>query len=233
MASFRVLFAGTVSLASLTGSFPEGPRCSLGTPLGPIRHDTYLVQVRPVRDSARVAMGEDTWARMSSNMKARPAGSWAQKFVVLRAAPPGGTSPTLAPGDTVQVVPWGYVADCSMVPWQGSATWVTDSVVVFRLTTPRTDLPTGTPLTFDELGWHAPYPSGAFLQFRLRGDTVRSNWVPPSAYFDFVASLPRLGPADPLMQPTAQVQEAIEAWALAHPEHAERHPVRTLRRRAR
>lgn len=216
-------------LAGLSTPSPAAPRCSLVTTLGAIGAGSYLVLARPLPDSAPAPLIDADWAWLSARFKQRPSAAWAQRFVVIRADLPDSNAGTLAPGDTFHVVPWGYEADCDWIPWPGSVVWTTDSPVVFRLGAPRIGTTTSAPLVFDELGWHAPYPSGRFLRSRLQGVTGREDWLPATAYFDFVASLPRLGPDEQSFRPPPRVQAAIDRWIAEHPAFADRHPVRLLR----
>lgn len=228
-AGFTIALAAATIAATSAGPDTLDSRCSLRISLGAITHDAWLIEVTPLPDSGVATVGDATWARFARYARARPERSWAQRFVVRRVAAPADAGRTLAPGDTILITPWAYEPDCYWVPWRERATRVTDTVGVMRLAPPRTDTEPGAPMTFDVLGWHAPYPSGALLGSRLRGAAARSSWLPAAEYFDFIAGLPRVPADHEGPRPPEAVQAAIRAWRAAHPEHLNTYPVSEIR----
>ena len=205
-------------------------RCSMGAPLGAIARSTYLILAHPIADSALAPMDDSTWARLERPGLLRPVGTWAQRFVVKSIALPEAAMWPLAVGDTFAVTPWAYVADCSTIPWQSSAVWVQgESEVVFRISSPRSRAASPAYPAFDVLGWHAPYPAGAFLRTGRPGDATRDGWMPASIYFDFVSALPRLGGGESVIRQPPEVRSAIDEWVRKNPQFANTLPSPRLR----
>ena len=205
-------------------------RCSIGASFGTITPSTYLILARPLADSAFAPMDDSTWARLERPGPSRPAGTWAQRFAVTRVALPEGAAWPLAVGDTFLVTPWAYVADCSRIPWTSSSVWVRgEPEVVFRISSPRSPVAAAPVAAFDVLGWHAPYPSGAFLRTGKPGDATRAGWLPASAYFDFVSALPRVPLGEAGRRQPPEVRSAIDEWVRSNPLFANSLPIPRLR----
>jgi hypothetical protein len=197
--------------------------------------DQTYVLVEAVDDSVRVPLDSLDWHDLTGawNQGPPPAGAtWAAVFRVLDADRGGEKSPRVSAGDEIVVVPWAYDAGCDYQIWNEGMDWAWSRPQVFQLTTGRR-LERDGRATFDVLGWHTPYPAGAFIDHRTRHPAPRDTWLPAGAYFDLISSMPRsaspYAPEAGDRPETESVLDALTDWSEDNPEYADAFPVPQLR----
>ena len=143
----------------------------VGATLSAARPPTACSMVRsyfPIPDGAVAILAQATADTVVYPMEEPPgAGEWepalfegvesvvGQRFVVLDRLP--GERSSVAVGESVWIVPWGYDSQCRLSPWDESALWVSpDSLGFFFRMEPLYESH-GTK-RFDVFGWMDPYP---------------------------------------------------------------------------
>ncbi len=161
--------------------------CSIGTSFGPPPETTTVV--------VAVATGEFEVVStefVEGLAPPAPRETIAHRFRVARAY---GPDSGVEVGETFLVVPWGYNAGCEREVFEDP--WVPPGDRgLFRLEAGRV-AESGEPL-FDQLGWHAPYPHGAFLDgYQPVPVPDRAEWLSADELFDLMRRLPRMDRRDP------------------------------------
>ncbi len=145
-----------------------------------------------------------------------------QRFEVLRVSDRGsGLAVTV--GDAVTVVPWGYRGDCAAIPWDTSAAWVPvgSEVLLHGVTSEFTA--SSLPLEVHVLGWHQPYPTGAFLKYDVPRVQRQKPWLSSAQLFELMTELPAASDHESRRRP--EVLRALEEWKRQNPTLSRHFPV--------
>jgi hypothetical protein len=140
-----------------------------------------------------------------------------------------GGNTDLAAGDSIIAVPWQYDEVCDFEVW-GEREWVPEGAdAVFTISDFREHEGV---LVSDQLGWHSPYPQGAFLEYEARQarPVDRSEWLTPREYYDMVLALPALDSTSSRAERAREIERVIEN---GNPQWRARFPGNELLRRVR
>lgn len=220
---------------SLPAAGGEAGRCSMAIGLGPGTTEQTYVLVEPVGDSVQARLHHFDWYDLAGEWSHSPAPAdttWGAVFRVLNVDLGGENAPRVSAGDEIVVVPWEYDAGCDYQLWTEGLDWARPGPQIFQFTRSRRLRVEGR-ATFDVLGWHTPYPAGAFIDGRTRPAAPRDTWLPAEAYFDLLSHLPRS--ASPSSGERGEgsdadsVLDALADWSEDNPEYADAFPVPQLR----
>jgi len=124
-------------------------------------------------------------------------------------------------------VPWTVGCGCAEEGWD-EPVWVTPGeTVVFLLTKTRRRAPWTGPPVFDVLGWHQPYPVGAFIPFWRRTREEPGRWLSVPEFYELLKALP--SEVSFQLDPMA-AREGVRRWLELNPGLEDAFPIPTILR---
>ncbi len=124
-------------------------------------------------------------------------------------------------------VPWTVGCGCAEEGWDEPG-WVTPGdTVVFLLNKTRRRVPWTGPPVFDVLGWHQPYPVGAFIPFWRRTREEPGSWLSAPEFYELLTVLPSQASfqLDPM-----SAREGVRRWLELNPGLEDAFPIPTILR---
>lgn len=167
-------------LAVTTMLAVPNPACSIGTSFGrpTVEHTVLIASATGETEVIDVVATFPLAQPISQTV--------AHRFRVERTLP---SDAPLAPGQTFLVIPWGYDGGCRREVFEEP--WMPAGERGVFVLGPHRVHDSGERVV-DLLGWHAPYPQGAFLRYMqpVPVPRERGEWLSVDELFDLVSALP-------------------------------------------